>query len=335
MRPPANRDLHELPKFRDGLSYLYVEHAVIEQEAMGIAVYNESGSALVPVAALATLMLGPGTKVTHAAMKALADNGVTTLWVGEEMTRCYCSGMGETRSSHNLLKQAEAWANPETHLKVVVRMYQKRFAEMLPDDLNLRQIRGREGVRVRETYAHWSRVTGVPWNGREYDRKEWSQADPINRALSCGASLLYGISHSAILSSGFSPGIGFIHSGKQLSFVYDVADLYKAEILIPSAFQAVAEDHRNAEQLTRMRMRILFKETRLLEKIVDDIENLFEGLASADSGDTECYLSDAAPPGKLWDPNGDVSGGVSYDGNDIGESSKEPAGTVDKVANGD
>jgi len=321
MRSSSTRDLHELPKFRDGLTFLYVEHASIEQEAKAIAIYNKSGSSLVPVAALGTLMLGPGTRITHAAIKALSENGVTTVWVGEDMTRYYSSGTGETRSARNIIRQATVWADSEKHMMVVIRMYRKRFIELLPQGLDLRQIRGREGVRVRETYAFWSRETGVTWNGRNYDRKDWHESDPINRSLSTGASVLYGLCHAAIVSSGFSPALGFIHTGKQLSFVYDIADLYKSEILIPAAFQAVAQDSQCAEQNTRLKIRQRFKETRLLDRIVDDIESLFEGFTQQNGGDTdEQYQSDAAMPGQLWDPVSEVSGGVDYGSDDTGEN---------------
>lgn len=301
------RNLQELPKFRDGLSYIYLEHGRLEQQDQSVAYYSQEGAVAIPAAALGVLLLGPGTSITHAAIRQLANNGCSVFWVGEEMVRFYASGMGETRSSANLMRQAQAWADPEAHLEVVKRMYRMRFPEGLPADLTLEQIRGREGVRVRDTYARWSRETGVEWKGRNYNRGNWAEADPINRALSAGAACLYGLSHAAIVSAGYSPALGFIHTGKQLSFVYDVADLYKAETLIPTAFMVVAESEFGVEKRVRQALRDQLREAKLLERIVSDLHLLFDALDFPDP-----YAEDAAAPGELWDVEGTVPGGVAY-----------------------
>lgn len=301
------RNLQELPKFRDGLSYIYLEHGRLEQQDQAVAFYGPDGAVMIPAAALGVLLLGPGTAITHAAVRQLANNGCSVFWVGEEMVRFYASGMGETRSSANLMRQAQAWADPVAHLEVVKRMYRMRFPEGLPADLTLEQIRGREGVRVRDTYARWSRETGVEWKGRNYNRGNWAEADPINRALSAGAACLYGIAHAAIVSAGYSPALGFIHIGKQLSFVFDVADLYKAETLIPTAFMVVAESEFGVEKRVRQTLRDQLRETRLLERIVSDLHMLFDALDLNDP-----YAADASAPGQLWDVDGTVPGGVAY-----------------------
>lgn len=207
-------NLQDLPRFRDSLSYLYVEHAVVEREDKALALYRADGMVCVPTAALAVLMLGPGTRITHAAIGVLAESGTTVLWVGEDGCRMYASGMGKTRSSANLLRQVRAWADEARRETVVLALYRVRFAEELPAGLSLAQVRGREGVRVRDAYATASRVYDVPWHGRNYVRGDWKAADPVNRALSAGAAILYGVCHAGIVTSGFNPGIGFIHVGK-------------------------------------------------------------------------------------------------------------------------
>lgn len=296
----------ELPKFRDGLSYLYIEHAKIEQDQHSIALLTPEGFSSVPAASLGVLMLGPGTSITHAAVKSLAQNGCSVHWVGEEQQRFYASGTGETHSSRNLMRQAKLWANPHTHLEVVKRMYLMRFREKLPADITLEQLRGHEGVRVRQAYAKASEESGVAWAGRNYNKGKWADADPINRALSTGAASLYGVSHAAIVSSGYSPALGFIHVGKQLSFVYDIADLYKAECLIPVAFSVVAESTDKVETRTRTALRETFRQSKLLERIVKDLHSLFVGLDEDD-------MSDGINPTGLWDnQQGEVSGGVNY-----------------------
>ena len=317
------KNLQELPKFKDGLSYLYVEQAVIEREALAICVYKEEGAFMVPTAALGVLFLGPGTRITHAAVKSLAESGTSVVWMGEGGGRFYAWGIGETRSAKKLYKQVLAWADPELHLEVVNRLYRFRFSESLPGDLTLQQLRGREGVRVREAYAQASRNTGVPWRGRRYKRDRWEDSDPVNRALSAGSAFLYGVCHAAIVSVGYSPALGFIHTGKQLSFVYDVADLYKTDILIPLAFEVVAESEAEVERRVRHGMRDKIREVGLLKRIVDDLNHLFQGLRGGSADDEDIYASDPARPGELWDPSGNKEGGIFYGGDGVGKGSSE------------
>lgn len=298
------RDLHELPKLRDSLSYLYVEHAILNQKQKAIELMREEGVARVPIADLSVLFLGPGTSITHAAVKALAENGCSVIWTGEEVTRFYAQGVGETRRASHVLRQAELAADPVKRMAVVSRMYRHRFAEELPPDLTLPQVRGLEGVRVREAYARASREFGVPWHGRRYDRSEWGRSDPVNRALSAANALLNGLCHAAIVSGGYSPALGFIHTGKQLSFVYDIADLYKVEVTIPLAFQAVSQFPAHPEKEVRRLCRERFREVRLLDRLVPDIDELLKVEPSAPPDDEwypADYDSDPALPGPLWD----------------------------------
>lgn len=310
----ALKDLHILPKFRDGLSYLYVEHCRIEQEGKAIALWDAEGMTSVPCASLAVLMLGPGTQISHAAIKALAECGCLAVWCGEEAVRFYAVGLGETRSARNLQKQVLLWAREETRMKVVRLMYGLRFKEVVPDSLSLQQLRGREGARMRDAYQRFSKETGVPWNGRCYDRGNWGGADTVNRALSTANSCLYGICHSAIVSLGFSPALGFIHTGKQLSLVYDLADLYKADITIPVAFEASKNLTSGLERGVRILLRDKFKEARLLEKITADLDTLF---GEVDVATEDLPLldpdEDMAIPGGLWDGDGIVAGGIAYE----------------------
>jgi len=307
------RDLHEIPKLRDGLSYLYVEHCKIDQEAKAIAIHDANGKIPVPCASLTLLMLGPGTNITHAAINALSDNGCLVLWCGEGGVRFYAQGAGETRSALRLIKQAKLSSDPELRLKVVMRLYRMRFNEALPETLTLQQIRGKEGIRVRETYARMSSETGVNWTGRSYKSSDWFDADPVNRALSAANSCLYGICHAAIVSLGYSPALGFIHTGKMLSFVYDIADLYKTEITIPAAFKAAANNMSNIEREVRIACRDYFRETRLLEKIADDIESALDIPIEESPVLMGNVDEDSALPGGIWDPErGMVKGGCNY-----------------------
>lgn len=307
-------DLHMLPKVSDSLSHLYVEHCRIEQDARAVALFDARGKVPIPCASLNLLMLGPGTSITHAAVRALAENGCMIIWCGEGGVRVYAASTGETRSARNLIRQARAWADPESRLRVVRRLYEMRFDEPLDPQLSLQQIRGREGIRVRTAYSQASKETGVEWRGRSYQRGKWNATDTVNRALSAANSCLYGLCHAAIVATGYSPGLGFIHTGKMLSFVYDVADLYKTDTAIPAAFRAAAQGPTGLESRVRRSMRDLFVATRLLERIVADIDAvLAAGLPADRDAAEDAFASDGALPGGLWDPRaGEAAGGRNW-----------------------
>lgn len=294
------KDLHELPKLRDGLSYLYVERCRIEQLDLSIELVDKEGRTPVPAAALGVLMLGPGTTITHAAVKALAENGCSILWCGEENVRFYASGLGETRKGYRLLHQARCVCDEALHREVAWRMYELRFGYRLEEDVSLASLRGMEGVRMREAYAEASELYGVPWTGRRYNRHNWYQADPINKALSAANACMYGICHAAIVSGGYSPGLGFIHTGKQLSFVYDIGDIYKTEITIPTAFRITAESPKDVEERVRYACRDAFRQARLLQRIMEEIDALLDlpGEEPAPGPDPD---SDPAMPASLWE----------------------------------
>jgi CRISPR-associated protein Cas1 len=265
-------DLSQLPRVSDGWTFLYAEHVRVERADYAIELFDAQGRIPVPVSALSVLMLGPGSTITHAAMLALAEGGCSVVWCGEGGARFYASGIGETRRAHHLEAQAKAWASPKKHLDVIRRLYLMRFPEGLPEGLTLEQIRGHEGVRVRDAYATLARETGVPWNGRAYRQGDWESADPVNRALSAANACLYGLCHAAIVATGFSPGLGFVHIGKLLSFVYDVADLYKVEVTVPVAFRVAREGTSKIESRARRACREAFLSARLLERIVPDMQ---------------------------------------------------------------
>lgn len=297
------QNLQQLPKLRDSLTYLYIEHAILNQADKAIESITKEARTHIPIASLSVLLLGPGTTITHAAIKALAENGCTVIWAGQDTTRFYAQGIGETRKGQHLLRQAELVTDPTKRLQVINRMYRYRFAEELPDNLTLPQIRGMEGVRVRNAYAQASKQHNIPWHGRSYERGNWNTTDPVNRALSAANALLNGLCHAAIVSGGYSPGLGFVHTGKQLSFVYDIADLYKVELTIPAAFQTVAQSNQNIESRVRLLCREKFREARLLQRILPDIDTLLANIPTAADilPNSDTLDTDPALPTELWD----------------------------------
>lgn len=300
------KDLNELPRLRDSLSYLYIEKAVIERDENAIVVLRGVERIPVPVSSLTVLLFGPGVSVTQPAVRAIAESGCLAIWCGEGAMRFYAYGMGETRSAANLMRQAEYMADPGKHMRVVRRMFALRFKGVRTDEMTIQQMRGIEGVRMREAYKLFAHKHRVKWSGRVYNRDDWDEADDLNRAFSAANVCLYGLCNAAIVSLGYSPGLGFVHTGKMMSFTYDVADLYKLETTLPAAFEAVSTPRTDPlDRHVRTVCRRIFRERQVLKRIADDLSYLFESEDSADDPNMEA-------PGDLWDENGSVDGGVNY-----------------------
>ena len=298
--------LQELPQITNRLTFLYLEHCQLSREDSAILVRDEQGTVRIPAAAISTLLLGPGTSVTHRAIELIGDAGVGIVWVGEHGVRFYASGRPLTHRAHLLMRQAEMVSNQRLHLEVVRKMYQLRFPGEDVSKLTTQQLRGREGSRVRQAYRKASKEWGVEWNGRNYDPDDFAGGDLVNQALSAGNACLYGLAHAVITALGCSPGLGFIHVGHECSFVYDVADLYKAEITIPIAFEMAAKKPEDFPSAVRRRVRDEISSKHLLEQMVKDIRALFlEGEKGVNDVEIDVTY--------LWDSKqGTVENGRSY-----------------------
>lgn len=271
-------ELPELPRVEDRVSFLYVEHAKVNRQDGAITVLDRRGTVRIPAAMIGVLLLGPGTEVTHRAMELIGDTGTSVLWVGENGVRNYAHGRALTHSSRLLEQQAKLVSNTRTRLLVARKMYQMRFSGEDVSSLTMQQLRGREGARIRRVYREQAKKTGVTWTKRDYDPENFSDGTPINQALSAANAALYGLAYSVIAALGLSPGLGFVHTGHDLSFVYDIADLYKAETSIPIAFEvaATAEAEADIGRLSRLRMRDLFCNGKMMIRIVKDLQFLLD-----------------------------------------------------------
>jgi CRISPR-associated protein Cas1 len=243
----------------------------LDQTAAGLAFRNKTGDRDVPIDQLSVVLLGPGTTITHSAVRSLALNNCLLAWVGQDGVRLYAHSTGGTFSARRLLWQARLASDDRERLAVVYRMYQKRFPNTDLTGKSLDQVRGMEGLRVRTAYQEAAKEHGVEWTGRNYDQDDWRKATPANRALSAANACLYGICHAAIVSAGYSAGIGFIHTGRMLSFVYDIADFYKVEVTVPVAFRLAATVIDELERHVRLECRQAFHEARLMDRIIPDI----------------------------------------------------------------
>ena len=298
-------DLQALPQIGDRLTFLYLEHCQINREDSAILVRDERGTTRIPAAAITVLLLGPGTTVTHRAIELIGDAGVGIVWVGEHGVRFYASGRPLTHRAQLLMKQAQLVSNQRTHLAVVRKMYQLRFPGEDVSGLTTQQLRGREGARVRKAYRTAAKEWNLPWSGREFDPNNFSSGDPVNQALSAGHACLYGVAHAVIAALGCSPGLGFIHVGHERSFVYDIADLYKADLTIPIAFEMAAKKPDDLPSAVRRRIRDEMAARHLLEQIVRDIRFLLSDDNQPDDGKTDITY--------LWDSHmGLISNGRNY-----------------------
>lgn len=306
-RPP---DLPELVRAEDRLSFVYLERCIVHRADNAITAQDERGTVHIPAATLGALLLGPGTRVTHQAMVLMAESGSTAVWVGERGVRYYAHGRSLAQSSRLLEAQATLVTNQQARLRVARAMYDMRFSGEDVSVLTMQQLRGREGARVRRMYRDLSEETGVAWDRRNYDVADFSSGSAINQALSAAHTCLYGIVHAVIVALGCSPGLGFVHTGHVRSFVFDIADLYKAEVSIPVAFRVAAEQPEDIAGETRRAVRDAVYDGRILGRCAKDIRRLL--LPKEDPG--EEWDADII---SLWD-GGDrtVAGGTSYEESD-------------------
>lgn len=254
---------------------LFISYGQVDVLDGAFVVIDQNGVRThIPVGSVACLMLEPGTRISHAAVKLASTTGTLLVWVGEAGVRVYASGQPGGARSDRLLYQAKLALDDDLRLKVVRKMYEVRFKEKAPARRSIEQLRGIEGARVRETYKLLARQYGVAWRARNYDRDNWDAADVPNRCLSSATSCLYGITEAAVLAAGYAPAVGFIHTGKPLSFVYDIADLVKFDTVVPVAFKIAARNPTQPDREVRIACRDIFRQTDLLSKLIPLIEEI-------------------------------------------------------------
>ncbi len=274
---------------KDRASILFVEKGQLDVLDGAFVVVDVNGVRThIPVGGLACLMLEPGARVSHAAITLAARVGCLLIWVGEAGVRLYSAGQPGGARADRLLYQARLALDPEARLRVVRKMFELRFGEPAPTRRSVDQLRGIEGARVKRLYQNLARQHGVTWRARRYDPGDWEAADLPNRCLSQATACLYGLSEAAILAAGYAPAIGFLHSGKPQSFVYDLADIFKFETVVPVAFRIASEAQRGKGEAARdpvaavrRSCRDSFRRSGLLQRLIPAIEDILSagGLA--------------------------------------------------------
>ncbi|MBU4427331.1 MAG: type I-E CRISPR-associated endonuclease Cas1e [Proteobacteria bacterium] len=274
MTEPILPPLKPIP-IKDRLSTLFLEKGNLDVLDGAFVLVDKNGVRThIPVGGVACLMLEPGTRVSHAAVVLASRVGCLLVWIGEAGVRLYAAGQPGGARSDRLLYQAKLALDDTARLNVVRKMYALRFKEEPPARRSIEQLRGIEGVRVRKMYELFARQYKVNWKRRNYDHTEWGSGDVPNRCLSSATACLYGICEAAILAAGYAPAIGFIHTGKPQSFVYDIADIFKFETVVPVAFRIAARNPYNPEQSVRLACRDAFRQTKLLKRIIPTIEEV-------------------------------------------------------------
>lgn len=289
------------------MSFVYLERCIVHRDGNAITATDARGTVHIPSATIAALLLGPGTNVSHQAMAVMADSGATAVWVGEHGVRYYCHGRSLARSSRWLERQAQIVATQTRRLAVARQMYAMRFPGEDVSRQTMQQLRGREGARVRNAYRDAAAAFGVDWKRRDYRPEDFTASDTVNQALSAATTCLYGAVHAVTVALGCSPGLGIVHTGHDRSFVYDIADLYKVELAVPTAFEMAATDSEDIPGDTRRRMRDVIHKHHLLQRCSRDIQLLLsEGEEPDDMVDIDLV--------ELWDGGlRSVPGGVCYD----------------------
>ncbi len=266
--------LNPIP-IKDRVSMIFLQYGQIDVIDGAFVLVDKTGVRThIPVGSVACIMLEPGTRVSHAAVRLAAQVGTLLVWVGEAGVRVYASGQPGGARSDKLLYQARLALEEDLRLKVVRKMFELRFGEPAPAKRSVEQLRGIEGSRVKAIYSMLAKQYGVTWNGRRYDPKDWEKGDVINRCISAATACLYGVTEAAVLAAGYAPAIGFIHTGKPLSFVYDIADVIKFETVIPKAFDIARKQPTDPDRQVRLACRDIFRSHKTLSKLIPMIEDI-------------------------------------------------------------
>jgi CRISPR-associated protein Cas1 len=262
---------------KERLSMLFIEKGQLDVLDGAFVVIDINGvRTYIPVGSVTCLMLEPGTRVSHAAVKLASYVGCLLVWVGEAGVRLYAAGQPGGARADRLLYQARLALDDKLRLKVVRKMYEQRFGECPPANRSINQLRGIEAARVKELYKQFAKRYGVEWNGRNYDPKDWQDADLPNKSLSAATACLYGVTEAAILAAGYAPAIGFLHTGKPQSFVYDIADILKFDTVVPIAFEVAGNPKGPVEKEVRHKCRDAFRRQNVLQRLIPLIEEVLE-----------------------------------------------------------
>lgn len=270
-KPP----LETIPPVRERWTPIYLEHGRIEVDDSSVKWIGADRKVMrIPVASLSVLMLGPGTTVTHAAMKACAECNTPVCWVGADGTHFYATGVATVHDNERARLQATLAANPRMRDNIARKMFLMRFSDVDVSKYSVKELRGFEGRRVKRLYSEMGERYGVSWKGRCYDSSNWNLADGINRAVSAANAALYALTTSVVVSMGYLPQLGFIHTASVLSLVYDIADIYKPVTTLPASFETLGINKNASEEDVITRLKYYLEKEKILSRMPLDLEHL-------------------------------------------------------------
>lgn len=251
------------------MPYVFLDKGVLRVDGHCLVLSKNEDEVEIPAGRFASLMLEPGVSVTHEAVKLASENDVQMVWVGDGGTRLY-SASNMSGNPQRLVQQVKVISDLRLRISAARRLYLLMFCEQFPPSHSIEKLRGSEGARVRAEYIKLAKENGIHWDGRKSD-------DGINQAISFGTSCLYSLSEIAIITLGFSPLLGVVHSGDQKSFVYDVADTVKFQVLMPIIFKHFAKVEMVSFSDVRKLCRDEFVKGKLLDRLIDNATNIVFG----------------------------------------------------------
>jgi CRISPR-associated protein Cas1 len=256
---------------------VYLEHGRLELDDASVKWIGADRTVLrIPIATVSAILLGPGSTVTHAAIKACAECNTPVCWVGESSLHFYAFGLTPTHDNSNARLHAELYASLHKRNAIARQMFLRRFPSLDVSNKTIQQLRGMEGERIRTLYSEMGQRYGVTWKGRNYNPDNWHLADNLNRGVSSANACLYALCCSIICSMGFLTQLGFIHSSGTLPFVFDIADMYKPETTLPAAFAAIAANPQAEEDEIIAVLKTRIEESNLINRIPKDIKELMQ-----------------------------------------------------------
>lgn len=267
-----------LPQIKDRYPFIYLERGRIEVDDSSVKWIDSEGRVIpLPIATIQSLLLGPGTSITHEAIKVLAMVNCMVSWVGEDSLLYYACGQTPTQNTRNLVKQLALYSDPKKRLEIAQKMFSYRFPSDVVNGKSLKELMGMEGIRVKNLYIELATKYDVMWHGRCYKPGDFQVSDLTNKCITVCNTALYSLISSCVHSMGLSPKIGFVHSGSPLPFIYDIADLYKAYFSFDLAF-SITNEMAGVYLAERMRNAFVQRVTneRLLERIPKDISLILD-----------------------------------------------------------
>lgn len=254
----------------------------------------DAGDYQLPHQSVSTVLLGPGTSVSHDALRLLARHGCCLCAIGEGGVRLYTAPPLAPDTSTLARRQVTLWAAKMKRLEVARRMYALRFGEIVRTR-DIEVLRGMEGARIKRAYTLAAEKFAIPWNGRRYDRANPNRTDLANQALNHAAVTMQAAAAVAVASTGTIPQLGFVHEESGQAFVLDIADLKRHDVVLDIAFGAAKEaagSPHTIDRFVRTRAANTFRKRDVINGLIEAIKTVLANPDDGDDGVAQAGLAD-------------------------------------------